>query len=144
MYEIKLNSITKYFGRNSLAVDNLSVTFSSGEFVCLLGPSGCGKTTTLRMIAGLESPDNGEIHYGNQIFFSSKNGEYLKTEKRNLGLMFQSYALWPHMTVFQNIVFGLVMKKKSFKEKEDRYKELEKLFHLEGLRDRYPSELSGG
>ena len=79
MYEVKLNSITKYFGRNSLAVDNLSVTFSSGEFVCLLGPSGCGKTTTLRMIAGLESPDNGEIHYCNQIFFSSKNGEYLKT-----------------------------------------------------------------
>ena len=78
MYEVKLNSITKYFGRNSLAVDNLSVTFSSGEFVCLLGPSGCGKTTTLRMIAGLESPDNGEIHYGNQIFFSSKDGEYLK------------------------------------------------------------------
>ena len=116
MYEIKLNSITKYFGRNSLAVDNLSVTFSSGEFVCLLGPSGCGKTTTLRMIAGLESPDNGEIHYGNQIFFSSKNGENLKTEKRKLGLMFQSYALWPHMTIFQNIVFGLVMKKKSFKE----------------------------
>ena len=144
MYEVKLNSITKYFGRNSLAVDNLSVTFSSGEFVCLLGPSGCGKTTTLRMIAGLESPDNGEIHYGNQTFFSSKNGEYLKTEKRNLGLMFQSYALWPHMTVFQNIVFGLVMQKKSVKEKEDRYKELEKLFHLEGLRNRYPSELSGG
>ena len=144
MYEVKLNSITKYFGRNSLAVDNLSVTFSSGEFVCLLGPSGCGKTTTLRMIAGLESPDNGEIHYGNQTFFSSKNGDYLKTEKRNLGLMFQSYALWPHMTVFQNIVFGLVMQKKSVKEKEDRYKELEKLFHLEGLRNRYPSELSGG
>ena len=144
MYEIKLNSITKNFGRKYLAVDNLSVTFSSGEFVCLLGPSGCGKTTTLRMIAGLESPDNGEIHYGNQTFFSSKSGEYLKTEKRNLGLMFQSYALWPHMTVFQNIVFGLVMKKKSFAEKEDRYKELEKLFHLEGLRDRFPSELSGG
>ena len=74
MYEIKLNSITKYFGGNSLAVDNLSVTFSSGEFVCLLGPSGCGKTTTLRMIAGLEIPDHGEIHYGNQIFFSSKTG----------------------------------------------------------------------
>ena len=71
MYEIKLNSITKYFGGNSLAVDNLSVTFSSGDFVCLLGPSGCGKTTTLRMIAGLESPDNGEIYYGNKIFFSS-------------------------------------------------------------------------
>lgn len=144
MHEIKLNSITKYFGGNSLAVDNLSVTFSSGDFVCLLGPSGCGKTTTLRMIAGLESPDNGEIYYGKKIFFSSRTGEFLKTEKRNLGLMFQSYALWPHMTVFQNIVFGLVIKKKSMKEKENRFRELEQLFHLEGLRNRYPSELSGG
>ena len=113
MHEVKLNSITKSFGRNSLAVDNLSVTFSSGEFVCLLGPSGCGKTTTLRMIAGLEDPDIGEIFYGDKIFFSSKNGESLKAEKRDLGLMFQSYALWPHMTVFKNIEFGLVMKKLS-------------------------------
>ena len=144
MHEVKLNSITKSFGRNSLAVDNLSVTFSSGEFVCLLGPSGCGKTTTLRMIAGLENPDNGEIHYGDKIFFSSKNGESLKAEKRDLGLMFQSYALWPHMTVFKNIEFGLVMKKLSLKEKEIRYEEMEKLFHLEGLKNRYPSELSGG
>jgi iron(III) transport system ATP-binding protein len=144
MSEIKLNSIVKNFGGNSLAVDNLSVTFPSGEFVCLLGPSGCGKTTTLRMIAGLERPDNGEIHYGGQTFFSSNTGEYLKTEKRNLGLMFQSYALWPHMTVFQNIIFGLEMKNKSSSEKEQRYTELEKLFHLEGLKNRYPSELSGG
>ena len=130
MHEVKLNSITKSFGRNSLAVDNLSVTFSSGEFVCLLGPSGCGKTTTLRMIAGLENPDNGEIHYGDKIFFSSKNGESLKAEKRDLGLMFQSYALWPHMTVFKNIEFGLVMKKLSLKEKEIRYKEMEKRYFL--------------
>ena len=144
MSEIKLKSIVKNFGGNSIAVDNLSEIFPDGEFVCLLGPSGCGKTTTLRMIAGLETPDSGEILYGNKIFFSSKTGEFIKTENRNLGLMFQSYALWPHMTVFKNIVFGLEMQKKSLDEKEKRYLELEKLFHLENFRDRYPSELSGG
>ena len=144
MSEIKLKSIVKNFGGNSIAVDNLSEIFPDGEFVCLLGPSGCGKTTTLRMIAGLETPDSGEISYGEKIFFSSNSGEFIKTENRNLGLMFQSYALWPHMTVFKNIVFGLEMQKKSLDEKEKRYLELEKLFHLENFRDRYPSELSGG
>ena len=144
MSEIKLKSIIKNFGGNSIAVDNLSETFPAGEFVCLLGPSGCGKTTTLRMIAGLETPDSGEISYGDKTFFSSKTGELIKTENRNLGLMFQSYALWPHMTVYKNIVFGLEMQKKSLEEKEKRYLELEKLFHLENFRDRYPSELSGG
>ena len=144
MSEIKLKSIVKNFGGNSIAVDNLSEIFPDGEFVCLLGPSGCGKTTTLRMIAGLETPDSGEILHGNKTFFSSKSGEFIKTENRNLGLMFQSYALWPHMTVFKNIVFGLEMQKKSLDEKEKRYLELEKLFHLENFRDRYPSELSGG
>ena len=144
MSEIKLNSLVKNFGGNSLAVDNLSVTFPSGEFVCLLGPSGCGKTTTLRMIAGLERPDSGEILCGDQTYFSSNTGEYLKTEKRNLGLMFQSYALWPHMTVFQNIVFGLDMKNQSSSEKEKRFEELENLFQLKNLKNRYPSELSGG
>lgn len=144
MSEIKLNSLVKNFGGNSLAVDNLSVTFPSGEFVCLLGPSGCGKTTTLRMIAGLERPDSGEILCGDQTYFSSNTGEYLKTERRNLGLMFQSYALWPHMTVFQNIVFGLDMKNQSSSEKDKRFEELENLFQLKNLKNRYPSELSGG
>ena len=144
MSEIKLKSIVKNFGGNSIAVDNLSETFPDGEFVCLLGPSGCGKTTTLRMIAGLETPDSGEIYYGDKTFFSSKTGELIKTENRNLGLMFQSYALWPHMSVYKNIVFGLEMQKKSLEEKDNRYLELEKLFHLENFKDRYPSELSGG
>ena len=118
MSEIKIKSIIKNFGGNSIAVDNLSETFPDGEFVCLLGPSGCGKTTTLRMIAGLETPDSGEIFYGDKTFFSSKTGEFIKTENRNLGLMFQSYALWPHMTVFKNIVFGLEMQKKSWMKKK--------------------------
>ena len=144
MSEIKLKEVIKNFGGDSVAVDNLSEVFPDGEFVCLLGPSGCGKTTTLRMIAGLETPDSGEILHGDKIFFSSKTGELVKTENRNLGLMFQSYALWPHMTVYKNIVFGLEMQKKTSEEKEKRYLELEKLFHLENFRDRYPSELSGG
>ena len=144
MSEIKLKEVIKNFGGDSVAVDNLSEVFPAGEFVCLLGPSGCGKTTTLRMIAGLETPDSGEILHGDKIFFSSNTGELVKTENRNLGLMFQSYALWPHMTVYKNIVFGLEMQKKTPEEKEKRYLELEKLFHLENFRDRYPSELSGG
>jgi len=96
------------------------------------------------MIAGLERPDSGEILCGDQTYFSSNTGEYLKTEKRNLGLMFQSYALWPHMTVFQNIVFGLDMKNQSSSEKDKRFEELENLFQLKNLKNRYPSELSGG
>ena len=134
MSEIKLNSVIKNFGGNSLAVDNLSVIFPSGEFVCLLGPSGCGKTTTLRMIAGLERPDSGEIYCGDKTFFSSNTGEYLKTEKRNLGLMFQSYALWPHMTVFQNIVFGLDMKNKTSLEKKNVLRNWKNSFNLRTLK----------
>ncbi len=144
MSEIVLKSVVKKFGDDSRAVDNLSVTFPSGEFICLLGPSGCGKTTTLRMIAGLERPDSGEIHCGDSVFFSSNTGQYILPEKRNLGLMFQSYALWPHMTVEENVTFGLIMKKSSKEEKLKRLSELVKLFHLEGLETRYPSELSGG
>ncbi len=144
MPDITLSSVVKTYGGKSRAVDDLTVTFASGEFICLLGPSGCGKTTTLRMIAGLEMPDSGEITFGDKVFFSSATGQFLRPEKRELGLMFQSYALWPHMTVKQNIVFGLDMKRVPAPDKEARFAELAKLLHLEGLGERYPRELSGG
>ena len=144
MPDIRLTSVTKTYGDKSRAVDDLSVTFASGEFICLLGPSGCGKTTTLRMIAGLEMPDSGEIRVGDKVFFSSESGQFLRPEKRELGLMFQSYALWPHMSVEQNIVFGLDMKRMPAAQKAERFAELARLLHLEGLGGRYPRELSGG
>ena len=144
MSDIILKNLVKNYGGKFLAVNDLSTTFKAGEFVCLLGPSGCGKTTTLRMIAGLERPNSGELFFGDKVFFSSRTGEFLRPEKRNLGLMFQSYALWPHMNVEQNVVFGLTMRKASSAEKASRFKELVKLFHLDGLGARYPRELSGG
>ena len=144
MSEIKLKSIIKNFGGNSIAVDNLSEIFPDGEFVCLLGPSGSGKTTTLRMIAGLETPDSGEIFYGDKTFFSSKTGELTKTENRNLGLMFQSYALWPHMTVRDNIGFGLRERKFATSNIQQKTNEVLELVNLSHLADRMPNQLSGG
>ncbi|QRI66181.1 ABC transporter ATP-binding protein (plasmid) [Shinella sp. PSBB067] len=144
MSDVILKNVVKNYGGRFLAVNDLTTTFKAGEFVCLLGPSGCGKTTTLRMIAGLERPNSGELLFGDRVFFSSRSGEFLRPEKRNLGLMFQSYALWPHMTVEQNVVFGLSMRKATAAEKASRFEELAKLFHLDGLGGRYPRELSGG
>ncbi|OJU96426.1 MAG: hypothetical protein BGO06_04405 [Shinella sp. 65-6] len=144
MSDVILKNVVKNYGGRFLAVNDLTTTFKAGEFVCLLGPSGCGKTTTLRMIAGLERPNSGELLFGERVFFSSRSGEFLRPEKRNLGLMFQSYALWPHMTVEQNVVFGLSMRKATAAEKASRFEELAKLFHLDGLGGRYPRELSGG
>ncbi|MDR1827655.1 MAG: ABC transporter ATP-binding protein, partial [Methylobacteriaceae bacterium] len=144
MPDIVLTSLVKTFGGKVPAVNDLTLTIPSGEFVCLLGPSGCGKTTVLRMIAGLERPTGGEIRYGDMVFFSSRTGEFVRPEKRQLGLMFQSYALWPHMTVEQNVVFGLAMRKVDAGERKLRFGELAELFHLDGLGGRYPRELSGG
>ncbi|MCX7776240.1 MAG: ABC transporter ATP-binding protein, partial [Spirochaetaceae bacterium] len=106
MPEIKLSKIIKDFGKTR-AVDSLDLVIHDGEFVTLLGPSGCGKTTTLRMIAGLESPTSGEITIGDRVVYSSEKGIDLPPDRRDIGFLFQNYALWPHMTVAQNIAFGL-------------------------------------
>ena len=106
MPEIILKNITKRFGK-SVAVDNLNLVIKDGDFVSLLGPSGCGKTTTLRMIAGLETPTEGEIYIDGKLVFSSEKGVDVSPDKRNVGFLFQNYALWPNMTVYQNISFGL-------------------------------------
>jgi len=143
MSTIVLHKLTKTFGRFK-AVDTLNLTIQDGDFLTLLGPSGCGKTTTLRCLAGLEEPDGGEITIDNQPVFSSTKGINLPPGQRHLGLVFQSYALWPHMTVNQNIAFGLSKMNLAKPEKDQRIQDILKLVGLEGYGERYPHELSGG
>ncbi len=143
MDKIVLSNISKSYS-GIPAVRNLTLNIREGEFLTLLGPSGCGKTTTLRMIAGLEDADTGEIIVGDTTFFSLTKGLYVPPEKRDLGFIFQSYALWPHMTVRKNISLGLEEKKVSKDEIEVIVKNALKKVQLEGLEERYPSELSGG
>ena len=99
---LKLHDIYKRFGTVN-AVNGVNLEIQEGEFFTLLGPSGCGKTTTLRMVGGLEEPDRGEIHLGDGCLVSTSRGVFVNPEKRNMGMVFQSYALWPHMTVFENV-----------------------------------------
>jgi len=126
------------------AVRNVDFSLEEGEFLTLLGPSGCGKTTTLRVIAGLEDADKGKIIIDGKTFLSRKEGVYVPPEKRNLGLIFQSYALWPHMTVRKNISLGLEQKGIPRQQREDKVTEVLRKVKLDGYADRYPSELSGG
>lgn len=144
MPKIELKNITKKFGGTFTAVDNLSITIEDGDFVTLLGPSGCGKTTTLRQIAGLETPTSGEILIDGEIVFSSKKMIDVSPSKRNCGFLFQNYALWPHMTVKQNIAFGLENMKWKKEDIDKRVNELLVLLKIEEFKDRYPAELSGG
>src|SRR5512139_3009159 len=107
---ITIKNLTKRFGDNA-AVNNVSLTVEDGTFLTLLGPSGCGKTTLLRCVAGLEDPDGGEIYIGDKLVFSYDKGISLPSGKRDLGLVFQNYALWPHMKVAQNMEFALEIQK---------------------------------
>jgi multiple sugar transport system ATP-binding protein len=142
MPEIVLNNITKRFGK-FLAVDNLNLTIADRGFVTLLGPSGCGKTTTLRMIAGLETPTEGEIYIDGKLVFSSSRGIDISPAKRDVGFLFQNYALWPHMTVEQNIAFGLENLKWAKDKIKARVNELLGTLKIEEFGKRYPNELSG-
>ena len=105
MPEIRLEHVTKHWGK-FYAVDDLDLVIEDNAFVTLLGPSGCGKTTTLRMIAGLETPTSGRITIGDKVVFDSSLGINIPANKRKVGFLFQNYALWPNMTVYQNISFG--------------------------------------
>lgn len=142
---ITLRGIQKVYGASRApAVKGLDLDIDDGEFLCILGPSGCGKTTTLRMIAGLEHPTAGEIQIGDQVVDSVEKGIYVPPEKRNMGFVFQSYALWPHLTVQNNVEFGLALRnvdKSARKATADQV--LDKL-GIAKYRDRYPSDLSGG
>jgi multiple sugar transport system ATP-binding protein len=143
MPEIVLANVTKRFGKFT-AVEKLNLTIADGGFVTLLGPSGCGKTTTLRMIAGLESPTEGEIFINGKPVFSSSRGIDVSPNKRDVGFLFQNYALWPHMTVEQNISFGLENLKWDKGRIKVRIDELLTMLKIESLGKRYPNELSGG
>ena len=143
MPEIVLSNVTKRFGKFT-AVEKLNLTIADGGFVTLLGPSGCGKTTTLRMIAGLETPTEGEIFIGGQMVFSSSKGIDISPNKRDVGFLFQNYALWPHMTVEQNISFGLENLKWDKQKIKARVEELLTMLKIGTLGKRYPAELSGG
>lgn len=140
---IEVNDVVKMYGKLA-AVDHMSFSVDEGEILSLLGPSGCGKTTALRAIAGLEEIDHGEILLEGKTVTSKDKRIFLPPEKRNLGLMFQSYALWPHMNVHKNISFALKIRKVPAQEIEKKVKESLQLVGLSGLDNRFPSQLSGG
>ncbi|MCI8454869.1 MAG: ABC transporter ATP-binding protein [Lachnospiraceae bacterium] len=144
MPEIVLKNVKKVFGNKFVAVDNLDMYIADRSFITLLGPSGCGKTTTLRMIAGLETPTEGEITIDGVTVFHADKGINLPPDKRDVGFLFQNYALWPHMTVYKNIAFGLENLKWPKKQIEERVGELLDMLKIRPFVDRYPSELSGG
>ena len=143
MPEIILENVTKKFDK-FVAVENLNMKIEDRGFVTLLGPSGCGKTTTLRMIAGLETPTTGKILIDGQPVYDSSKGINLPPNKRDIGFLFQNYALWPHMTVYENIAFGLEMLKWDRARIRKRVDELLALLKIEQFETRYPAELSGG
>jgi multiple sugar transport system ATP-binding protein len=140
---ITIKNLTKRFG-NVVAVNDVSLTIEPGTFLTLLGPSGCGKTTLLRCVAGLEDPDGGEIFIGDKLVFSHSRGISLPAGKRDLGLVFQNYALWPHMTVYKNMTFALEIQKIPKAEIKKRVKESLSEVQMDGYEDRYPREMSGG
>jgi ABC-type Fe3+/spermidine/putrescine transport system ATPase subunit len=138
---LKLGGLSKRYG-DFLAVDGINLELQSGEFVSLLGPSGCGKTTTLRMIAGFVDPTLGSIEMDGQVL-SSPAGS-VPPDRRRMSMIFQSYAIWPNMTVEQNVAFGLELRKIANAEVKRRVGEMLEVVHMNHLADRYPAELSGG
>jgi multiple sugar transport system ATP-binding protein len=143
MSRIELKNIDKFYGSNHV-LKNLNLTIEDGEFMTLLGPSGCGKTTTLRVISGLETPQSGTISLDNKEIVNAKELFYMAPSKRELNLVFQSYALWPHMTVFKNVAFGLTIKKVPNSEIKAKVENALDRMQILQYKDRYPSELSGG
>jgi ABC-type Fe3+/spermidine/putrescine transport system ATPase subunit len=139
--KLALIGLGKSFGPVA-AVSDVSIALRPGEFVSLLGPSGCGKTTTLRMIAGFMKPTAGRIEVNGRVV--SSPGQVVAPEKRGMSMIFQSYAIWPNMTVGQNVAFGLKLRKITSGEINERLNRILDVVQLRHLRDRYPAELSGG
>ena len=137
MTEVRLNAVQKRFGAFT-AIESIDLDIKSGELVALLGPSGCGKTTTLRMIAGLEAPTKGEV------LFDGHDVSDVAVQKRNVGMVFQRYALFPHMTVEKNVTFGLDVRGLPKKEISERLEEILEVVQLNKFRKRFPAQLSGG
>ncbi len=141
MASVELKGLGKRYGQ-AVAVDNVSLRIEHGQLVCLLGPSGCGKTTTLRLIAGFIEPSAGEIVVGERVL--SSPARTVPPEGRNMSMIFQSYALWPHMTVAENVAYGLRIRKMDKATIEAKLTAILSTARLEALADRYPGELSGG
>ena len=143
MSRIVLEHIDKFYGDNHVLKD-INLTIEDGDFMTLLGPSGCGKTTTLRVVSGLEKPQGGKMTKDGRMIIDANESFYEEPSKRGLNLVFQSYALWPHMTVFQNVAFGLKIKKMKKEEIEETVMKALATMRIAEYRDRYPNELSGG
>ncbi len=143
MSEIILSKIDKYYGKNHV-LKSLDLKIENGEFMTLLGPSGCGKTTTLRIIAGLEKPQNGVILMDGREVVNAENLFFEAPDKRKLSLVFQSYALWPHMTVFDNVAFSMTVEKRPKSEIRQKVASALGRMRISEFAERYPSELSGG
>ena len=143
MSRIELKNIDKFYGNNHV-LRNINLTIEDGDFMTLLGPSGCGKTTTLRVVSGLEKPQNGIMTIDGVEMINADDAYYAEPSKRGLNLVFQSYALWPHMTVYNNISFGLKIQKMSHDEIDRRVMDSLRMMRIDMYKDRYPTELSGG
>lgn len=146
--KISVKGVSKSFEKDRYILKDISIDIDDGSFTTLLGPSGCGKTTLLRMLSGLEIPDEGEIWFDDVCVFSREKGMKapkinIPPEKRNVGFVFQDFALWPHMTVFENVAFGLRARKITDNLDEKVYGALD-MVHLKEFADRYPAQLSGG
>ncbi len=142
MATLDLSKLLKIFGSDVRAVDEIDLHIEHGELISLLGPSGCGKTTTLRLIAGFLEPNSGQVIVDDQVV--SDGNKILPPDKRNMSMIFQSYAIWPHKTVFQNVSYGLQFRNLTKKESDKRTKKMLSVVKMEDLADRYPGELSGG
>lgn len=144
MSSVTLRNIKKAFDGRVNAIAELNLKINDGEFFVLLGPSGCGKTTTLRCIAGLEEPDQGQILFDDEVVLDRATAKFVNPEKRDIGMVFQSYALWPHMTVWENIAYPLKTRRRIKDQDKKQIHKVVDLVDLNTLTTRYPSELSGG
>ena len=134
---LKISNVSKVFDKN-VALNNVNLDIQAGEFICLLGPSGCGKSTLLRIIAGLEQPSEGKVYIGDRDVTN------LPPSRRNFGIMFQSYALFPNLSAFENVAYGLRNKKMKTRDIEERVNRLFDMIKLSNAKNRLPSEMSGG
>ena len=141
MATVTIKHITKAFGDN-VVLKEFNETFQEGEFITLLGPSGCGKTTMLRIIAGFEKPTSGELYIDDQLVSGGKT--FVPPEKRSIGMVFQSYAVWPHMNVFDNVAYPLRIKKESKQKIKEAVDRVLAIVHLSQYAERFPNQLSGG
>jgi iron(III) transport system ATP-binding protein len=145
--EIKIEGVSKSYlseGKTVRALDNVDLTIPANEIFTLLGPSGCGKTTLLRCIVGLETPDTGEIRIGDEVVWSKKRGIAVPPEKRGLGMVFQTYAIWPHMSVFDNVAYPLQIRGERRSVIRDKVAKTLQFVQLEGVERRSATKLSGG